>query len=213
MYHCNDTSNKIGEVGPNWRHTRRGSRPADTEPYPDPIDPSFERFFAAGLYRHDPDFATKVEALAKAAITNDSSLSLVHMSSDSPSEFDSELGKTETTSDWRSSPGDRFVSNDMWTSEIEEIACDKVKDYLAECVRRDCGPDHAVNWEPTGSGFFEIHDEYVANWDQPLRFYLMYHYNGTFKWVPGGALRNFPDIVQAHKDQIAGNIGDDEDEE
>jgi hypothetical protein len=41
----------------------------------------------------------------------------------------------------------------------------------------------------------------------------MYHYIGTFKWVPGGALRKSPDIVKAHEDRIAGNDEDDEDED
>jgi hypothetical protein len=80
----------------------------------------------------------------------------------------------------------------------------------------DCGPKHPIDWDTDGSGFFEIHNEYVADWDQPLRFYLMYHRNGTFKWVPGGAVRNFPEIVKAHEDSLDryDNDGDeDEDEE
>jgi hypothetical protein len=112
-------------------------QPADTEPYPDPIDPSFEHFFAASLYRHDPDFAAKVEAAAKIATADDLSLSSVDMAqfdSHSPSEFDPECSMTESTTDWRTSCADHFVGNDLWTSEIEEIACNKVMDYLAECV-------------------------------------------------------------------------------
>lgn len=77
--------------------------------------------------------------------------------------------------------------------------CVPAMKFLAESIHRDCGPEHEVDWDPTGYRFLEIHGEYVADWDQPLRFYLMYNRNGTFKWVPGGALWNFPKIVATHE--------------
>jgi hypothetical protein len=98
--------------------------PADTEPYPDPMDPKFETYFAMALYRYDPNFAVKVEALAKAHIADDSSLSSVGSKLS--------FSMTESETDWRSSPGDRFVGNDLWTSEIEDIASQKAKDYLTD---------------------------------------------------------------------------------
>jgi hypothetical protein len=70
----------------------------------------------------------KVEALAKVHIADDSSLSSVG----SISEFDSELSFSMTETDWRSSPGDRFVGNDLWTSEIEDIASQKAKGYFTD---------------------------------------------------------------------------------
>jgi hypothetical protein len=65
----------------------------------------------------------------------------------------------------------------------------------------------------TRSGFFEIHDEYIADWDSPVRFYLMYRHDGTFELGSGGALRHFSEIVQTYQDRIGRYDGDDADDE
>jgi hypothetical protein len=163
--------------------------PKDDEPYPDPVDPELLSF--ATISQFDPDFKSKIEALARAYCADDSSLSSVDI------DFDM------TESDL--SDGDELIiGNDLWTTEIEDIAIKKAKEYLETSLYRDRGPENSVDWHTLGNGYYEIHDEYIADWDAPVRFYLMYHHNGTFNWVPGGALRHFPEIVKTYQDRIAG---------
>jgi hypothetical protein len=71
---------------------------------------------------------------------------------------------------------------------------------------RVCGTEHWVDWYPLGDDFMEILREFGIPWETPIRFYLINCYDGATVWVPGGALRNYPEIVRVYEQRrAAGN--------